>query len=435
MADLKKRAGVIKTRITKNINKYDSLGEELETSSVKYFVDVLTGAIEEIKPIFEQICLESASVPKDDTGLESASITKEEDNPELDMIMEGQTDYLYQLNCKLSSMKALLVSDPPQTLPITSMSTNPDNNYSFKFPKICVPNFSDNKDDPCAFYHFKNALNNAFDSMPNIADSQKLSYLKTLLRGKAFSLIESMAVVDKSYAVAVRLLEKEFLDTDLIIHQILHKIRSYPSANDLSDAEELVSFLRFKLVDLQKFELDFTLEGSPGNLLLSDIVRDKLPKFFLTELSRSSKNAYPKVNDLLEHASDLFKILSNKNSYRTVNKAKTDQAGAISKSSNSKGNLPSNKTVLNASPSLTSKVCKFCSENSHSSSACNQYPSVNSRVQRARSLSLCVRCLSAKHSEDSCPGKESKLPFVCNICKSTAHAKPMCPQMKDKKSQ
>ena len=195
--------------------------------------------------------------------------------------------------------------------------------------------------------------------------------------------------------------------------------------------------LRFELVDLQKFDLDFTLEGSPGNLLLSDIVRDKLPKFFLTELSRHSKNVYPKIKDLLENSSDLFKILSTKNSNNNRNfpKTKKDQTGAIPKTFHNKSAPISNKTVLNAMPSSTAstKVCKFCNQNSHTS--CNQYQTVNSRVQRAKSLSLCVRCLSAKHSEDSCPGKEGKLPFICSACKSTAHAKPMCPQTKDRKTQ
>ena len=168
--------------------------------------------------------------------------------------------------------------------------------------------------------------------------------MKTLLRGKAFSLIESLPSDDASYEAAIDLLDREFLDSDLIIHQIIRKIRYHSAPTELKDIEEFVSFHRFRLVELSKFNLDFQGSETAACILLSDIVRDKLPRFFLVELSRHCKSAYPFIPQLFEYSPNLFKILSCKNEPKSV---KPKQASLSFSNSGASISQKSNPKIAN----------------------------------------------------------------------------------------
>ena len=103
--------------------------------------------------------------------------------------------------------------------------------------------------------------------------------------------------------------------------------------------------------------------------------------------------------------------------------------------------LKPSKTVISVMPLKIAPVilkdtakkvasgCKLCSLLNHSTSHCRKYATHEARTKRVLSLCLCVRCLSSKHTENSCPGVSNKLPYQCQSCRTAAHVTPMCPSM------
>ena len=407
LRDLRVQARVLKSQITKASKKIADIPDPSQVE-IEYSIKTLSRLRDRYDLVFQDVACLSISA--------GDGPPSEEDDSVLDGLTEQHTDYLFELNERIESLKSKL--SMPAEVNQTQKTSVPI--FNFKLPKISIPEFSDNDGDPCKFFHFKSSLNNALESVPNIPESQKLMYLKTLLRGKAFSLVDSLPIDEGTYNMAMELLDAEFLDTDLIIHQIFDEVKFYPQVGSLGKVEEFLTFLRFKLVELEKFDLDFS-EGTSGAMLLSSIVRDKLPRFFKTELSRRTGFPYPQLEDILKHAPDLYKILhDNDKRHESSKPSKVSSPPQVSgpKTNLKKGFKPNDNG---------SRTCKFCSDSGHVSSLCSKYGNHSARVERAKTLSLCTRCLSSKHDHDKCPGKQGKLPFLCASCKVSTHARPMCP--------
>ncbi|KAG1655032.1 putative ATP-dependent RNA helicase DDX56 [Nymphon striatum] len=76
----------------------------------------------------------------------------------------------------------------------------------------------------------------------------------------------------------------------------------------------------------------------------------------------------------------------------------------------------------------SSKLCKFCCMEGHSSFMCQKFPSIQNRLLRCTELGLCTCCVSSKHTKVNCPGLAGGLPWKCGICHSSAHIAALCPQ-------
>ena len=191
----------------------------------------------------------------------------------------------------------------------------------FRPPTLEISPFSGNQNNDFEFINFKTSFFNApikkkdFFSSPPMTEKQKFLYLKTLLRRRALSLLQQCdSTIDQGlFDTAWRLLEKEYLKVDLLIEFSIAKIKDYPALNSLDEIVELLTFLRFKEVELAtlgvKFPTDNHLDFS--NCLLSAIIQDKLPNYFLVELARKTDNPVPSFRLLLEHGDELLCRLRN----------------------------------------------------------------------------------------------------------------------------
>ena len=110
-------------------------------------------------------------------------------------------------------------------------------------------------------------------SVQDVTPSVKLVYLKSYLEGRALSLIENLPIVDNSYTTDWQLLEEEFFDKDLIINETLSKIINYKPCLSLESNSDFLIIIKSKTEELSKFNLDFCVDGSPGNVLVSNIIR------------------------------------------------------------------------------------------------------------------------------------------------------------------
>ena len=325
----------------------------------------------------------------------------------------------------------------------------------FRPPTLEISPFSGNQNNDFEFINFKTSFFNALEVSPPMTEKQKFLYLKTLLRGRALSLLQQCdSTMDQGlFDTAWRLLEKEYLKVDLLIESSIAKIKDHPALNSLDEIVEFLTFLRFKEVNLAslgvKLPTDDHLDFS--NRLLSAIVRDKLPNYFLVELARKTDNPIPSFRLLLEHGDELVCRLRNTRKPSSNAKPTEGHSASGSSSGAASGNRSTRSHLVNinqkgsagpkgqSSSSVVGRdergpvsakgksfLCKFCESTDHSSLKCTKIPSYNARIAVAKRKNLCTRCLSPQHGEGECPGVGGRLPFDCSLCKSRSHVSPLC---------
>ena len=224
--------------------------------------------------------------------------------------------------------------------------------------------------------------------------------------------------------------------------------------SSLNETMIFVSHLKSKLFELQKFDLNFLMESSAGEILLSNIVRSKLFTPFLKELCRKVQNNYPSVKVILDNATSIQKLVmprekpqttySKEKPQMTYSKEKPQIAHSGEKQfthcKQGTGNMGKTYTYVSngsneksaastLSPRLEFKGCRFCFMDNHSSLHCKKYYNHHLRTKRAIELNLCSRCLSSKHNDVKCPGNWGKLPYPCKSCLTLEHVTPLCPSM------
>ena len=284
-----------------------------------------------------------------------------------------------------------------------------------------------------------------------ISKKRLFQIFKSLLDGKAASLIGSLPDNDNSFESALQLMDKEFLDKELIIEKIIFSITNYCDLEDSPDrVDEFMSFLRFKCIELKQFQLDFLTENSAGNYLISSIVRNKLPESFLLEMSRRG-NPYPKLEVLLDKIPEICKVFKGQKesskktefSKKTEIQKKTDfykknsrshpyQRQSNKEPSHRNGDTKSMRSFnnQNAKSDIINKHCRFCDDQEHASTFCKKYSSYLDRKRRAQTIGRCIKCFSADHKD--CRGEKIKHP--CFICNEKTHCAPLCPDYIDKRN-
>ncbi|CAK5045137.1 unnamed protein product [Meloidogyne enterolobii] len=68
----------------------------------------------------------------------------------------------------------------------------------------------------------------------------------------------------------------------------------------------------------------------------------------------------------------------------------------------------------------TNLKCAFCSD-PHYDNQCKKYNNIEKRVERARELKLCLKCLKLGHGANNCKNK-----IECFHCKDKRHCSALC---------
>ena len=133
------------------------------------------------------------------------------------------------------------------------------------------------------------------------------------------------------------------------------KIINYKPCLSLESNSDLLIFIKSETEELGKLNLDFCVDGSPGNVLLSNIIRSKLYAEFYKELCRKLDCNYPNVRGIITNATSVTKLLQPR-----------EKARVVSVNANSLKDVP---LTNNKNPSVnknnsyqlkTSSGCKFC---------------------------------------------------------------------------
>ena len=423
-AQIRVRKGII----TKTLNKLEN-EQEVSVELLQTVHDKVEDALSKFMSLNDELAVKMAMCSEEDDSIDQVQ----------DMAIDYQHDIIKAL-LEINSRKDILKE--ASSLATPTYKEPGHSPFLFKLPELKVEKFENCDSDPFCFSNFSASFNNAITAVGKISDCQKLYFLKSVLKGGALSLVEHIDLSSGGFNEAWSLLEKEFLDKDKIINLTLNSIIDYPNLTKLSEVENFITFLKFKMFELEKLGLPFCTE-STGDVLMSLIVRNKLPKFFVIELSRKINSAHPKLSDFLEHSSDIIKMLScneiKKQTSAAIKEPKSIESAPIYSHKVHKPNDVVQQSQLSynyAAKSDNSKFgnsnrsgCKLCFFTNHSTVHCKKYPKFVDRQKRAIELKLCSRCLSKNHLEPDCPGMTKGLPFLCSSCHTSDHVLPMCPKL------
>ena len=102
--------------------------------------------------------------------------------------------------------------------------------------------------------------------------------------------------------MALNLLKEEFLDKEFIIDETLKNIlKAMPSKEydqEFLNIKYYLSEIKSYLYELQQYNVNFFQDGSSGNILISHIIMNKLPKIVVKELINRINNNYPSLEQL-----------------------------------------------------------------------------------------------------------------------------------------
>ena len=402
-----------KAILTKLLNK---ISPETSTSSV-------------LQTLYDDACkrFENIKVKQD----QLVTLARDEESDELATTV---VDYQVEISGRLAVINDMIKIQTdlqPDATPETNRGSVTQN-LQIKMPEISLPKFSDNHDNLFNYVNFKSAFKNALAAAPNMLAATKFLYLRSQLEGKAYSLIENLAVDETTYEVALGMLDKEYLNRSEIFNATLSTFINQNPANSLEAACQIVLNFKTNLTELRKINYNFD-EGEATKELLSMLLRNKLPKFFTVEIARTCNCSNPSYLQILDNYQQVRRLLTD-NKRVAPKSGDTDRIAPMQYRRQPDNNrLPQRvqgqgrlNVGANKSDSNVFKACKFCKATGHYSAGCNTYKTPEQRANRARELKLCWRCLSPKHTAETCAGVRNKLPFECKICRSHEHVTPVC---------
>ena len=127
----------------------------------------------------------------------------------------------------------------------------------------------------------------------------------TLLRGGlAFKIISDLAITDENYTVALDALKAEFLDVDLIVHELFKQVREkFPKSDpEFENLRMYVAEIKSILNDLKNsYNTNLLSPGTGGYKLVSSIVFEKLPPSVQRALIEKVSSNYPTLDNIFDH--------------------------------------------------------------------------------------------------------------------------------------
>lgn len=332
-------------------------------------------------------------------------------------------------------------------------------NLEIRPPPLACPNFDGRSVDRLEFKTFLTQFQNVIGCKNNLSDASKLVYLRGYLKGYAHQLIQHLSVNDENYEIALSLLKAEFLDLPYIIDETLKQILNAKAPYDpqYQSARAFLNEMRALLYELKSLKLDFFTADSPGSVLVSHIVFNKLPFAIKRELTHRTRSNYPTITEIFESYNEVIKTLnktvfvkSDTGMYTGTSTEKSQNKIVENKNNNKKPYFkskfneatlqnfktnaeqktvpqqPASANLYNNNAKFNQKPCKLCSTAGHSLVRCPKYSNVQARIARLNVLKLCVKCSSTKHVANDCPGNRNELSFPCQICSSKAHIAAVC---------
>lgn len=269
-----------------------------------------------------------------------------------------------------------------------------------KLPTIKLPSFSGQYHDWLEFRNTYTALIHSDDSLPQIS---KFHYLRAALHGSSAAVIDSLDFTPENYEVAWNLLCERFNNKRALISNHVQAIFNIEQMT-MESADTLLNIIDTVNKNLRCLK-SLGLPTESWDVLVIEIVSNKFDQKTSREweMFRSKIDIPSLVNlrSFLKDRADFLASMKKKQGTHTQRRH-SDITHTRTKSF----------VVHTHSPPGKSISCALCKHN-HAIYHCFKFKSlpIETRIQKARALKLCLNCLRHGHNTNSCKFGSCKL---CN---------------------
>ncbi|GFO37593.1 gypsy retrotransposon integrase-like protein 1 [Plakobranchus ocellatus] len=278
-------------------------------------------------------------------------------------------------------------------------------NKHVNLPRLHLPKFGG---DILEFQEFWDQFTAIIDNREEISDVNKFSYLQSLLLGNARSCLQGLALTAVNYDTAKEILLRRFGRTEKVIVAHIQKLLNISAKATLWEIYDQVQVHVRSLANLN-------VTGQNYGLVLAPIILQQLPHGVRLEWARTGEGKEGDVEYLLNF---LYEEIQRRERSSQLDLA-ADRSSTSGKSEVRKKSPKTTGSGLIASGGDTSssnKKCGFCSQ-PHYSDKCPSIKgrSADQRKEKVKSMKLCFKCLSTKHSARSCQK-------TCFFCRGPHHS-------------
>ena len=227
MDKLKKKRGIHRRNATVLIKKVEEYAEtstdESKKGQLEAYKTELIEMRESLKKMDEEVLEVMYEKEQDatiDKEMEEASVYKQK----ILITVSNIEDQLAKMTLKTSSSSSLMRSDSHESN-LSAMSNSSGTRVKVKLPKLEIRKFSGHIYE---WQEFWDAFSSAVHHNEDLADVDKLKYLRGYLEGSARSVIAGVPTTESSYATAVELLKKRFANPNVIERSHTNQLINLP---------------------------------------------------------------------------------------------------------------------------------------------------------------------------------------------------------------
>jgi len=310
--------------------------------------------------------------------IEDEKVTKED---------EEATNFSVYAKEKLSVINKF-ITEKDETVTVSSSVAR----ASVRLPKLNLRNF-DGK--PENWSEFWDTFNNAVHENDSISNTQKMTYLKTLVSGTAAQSIAGFKTTSENYTAALQLLRERYENKHLQISLHMNNLLETPPIKEITRVEELRTLyntIETQMRSLANLDIDDSMYGP----FLIPVLQRKIPNELNLIFSRNfhSKDSWD-IKELLEQ----FKIELMARE-KSVIQSEEETCPPFTAAS-----LVSGNGARAQNPEYERKLsCIFCGK-SHRSQHCKLVTDSKSRKSILMEKGRCFRCLQSGHLSRNCSSK------------------------------
>lgn len=263
---------------------------------------------------------------------------------------------------------------------------------SIKLPTIHLPSFSGQYQNWLEFHDTFYSLIHSDNSIPKI---NKFHYLRAALKDSAALMVRSLDFSAENYDVAWGLLCDRFHNKRLLVNnhiQAIFNIEILPKESSKA-LRDIIDAVNRNLRALKTLKLP----TEHWDILIIYIISNKLDSTTTREWEtyRNTQNELPTLEiylNFLKNRSDLLETMEEIHTKRRHSDVTHNRHKSLVVSSQSQSN--------NANKQFVCPLCK----NSHAIYRCMKFRaySLDIRMQKAKTLKLCLNCLRQGHSANAC---------------------------------
>ena len=301
-------------------------------------------------------------------------------------------------------------------------SDNGKKHVRVKLPQLEIKKFSGRIDE---FQEFWDSFVSAIDENEDLANIDKMKYLKGYLDEPARSVIAGVPLSDANYKTAVDLLKKRFAQPRMLEHAHINRLVNIQPVFHEDDVDRLRKFRDQIETNFRGLEA-LSVDQSTYSKIVVPVLVEKLPKQLKFSMVRSRRKS------ILEW--DLEELIAELDIELEVRENHADILKFSGRPRQDEGRQqPKSKGPNTASALFTTErrqQCVYCT-GKHPLSDCQTHTSPEDRRSILRKSYRCFICLKPNHKSFECRSK-----IICVYCKAKHHASicasmPSKPEIKD----